>query len=68
MLGELAALMTMIAGCLGEWSPYAPDPRSLRQAADAALGLYAGAFGRYRAGRRLPLRRRPRVHRGGLHV
>jgi hypothetical protein len=53
MLGELAALMTMIAGCLGEWSPYAPDPRSLRQAADAALGLYAGAFGRYRAGRAL---------------
>ncbi|HML59485.1 MAG TPA: acyl-CoA dehydratase activase [Solidesulfovibrio sp.] len=52
-LDDLAALIAMVSGSLGECSPYAPDLASLRRAADAAIGRYAGAFGRYRAARTL---------------
>lgn len=53
LLGELAALMSKIAVSLGQRSPYAADLASLCRAADAAIGRYAGAFGRYRAARAL---------------
>lgn len=52
-LDDLAALITLVSDSLGARSPYAADLPSLRHAADAALGRYAGAFGRYRAARAL---------------
>lgn len=52
-LDDLAALIAAVADAHGECSPYATDPASLRRAADCSMGLYAGAFGRYRAARAL---------------
>lgn len=53
LLDHLAGLMGMVSQALGQFTPYAKDPDSLRRIADEAIGLYAGAFGRYRAARAL---------------
>jgi predicted nucleotide-binding protein (sugar kinase/HSP70/actin superfamily) len=62
LLDELAALMGSAARALGDRSPYAPDLAALRATADATVGLYAGAFGRYREARALT----PPPHADGL--
>ena len=48
-LDELRRLMGSIGRELGAHSHFEPDPEALMRRADRTLGLYSGAFGRYRS-------------------